>query len=173
MKSKQRQFLALYEPIHDRFERFCRARVYGEMEYSDLMNETLLIAYKTLDSLRSKDAFLSYLCSISIRLLANSHRKKRPVASSELELTSHVTSAGITEMGAEVHLLHRALSHVQKDQRESLILFEITGLSIREIAQLHEVSESAVKQRLRRGRIRLTEILTFESEYKTGEESIV
>ncbi|MCH2226002.1 MAG: RNA polymerase sigma factor [Crocinitomicaceae bacterium] len=173
MKSKQRQFLALYEPIHDRFERFCRARVYGEMEYTDLMNETLLIAYKTFDSLRSKEAFLSYLCSISIRLLANSHRKKRPVSSDELEFSTHTTSSNITEIGAEVHLLHRALSHVQKDQRESLILFEITGLSIREIAQLHEVSESAVKQRLRRGRIRLTEILTFESEYKTGEERIV
>ncbi|MGK0286075.1 MAG: DNA-directed RNA polymerase specialized sigma24 family protein, partial [Salibacteraceae bacterium] len=30
-------------------------------------------------------------------------------------------------------------------------------------------SESAVKQRLRRGRMRLKEILTFESEYKTTE----
>ena len=44
IKERQKRFLALYEPNHDRFERFCRARVYGRMEYQDLINESLLIA---------------------------------------------------------------------------------------------------------------------------------
>ena len=35
-ESKQGYFLKLYKPIHDRFERFCRARVYGDMEFRDL-----------------------------------------------------------------------------------------------------------------------------------------
>ena len=55
MKKKQEKFLQLYEPIHDRFERFCRARVYGkscEMEYSDLINETLLVAFEKTDTLK-------------------------------------------------------------------------------------------------------------------------
>jgi RNA polymerase sigma-70 factor, ECF subfamily len=76
--AKQNRFLALYEPIHDRFERFCRARVYGEMEYTDLMNETLLVAFEKLDSLKSDRSFLSYLFSIAVRLLANDKRKMRP-----------------------------------------------------------------------------------------------
>ena len=50
-----------------------------------------------------------------------------------------------------------------------LILFEISGFSIKEVAGLQAASISAVKQRLKRGREKLTEILTFESEYKTGE----
>ena len=63
---QQEKFLRLYEPIHDRFERFCRARVYGDMEFRDLMNETLLVAFEKFDTLKSKDAFLSFLFSGSV-----------------------------------------------------------------------------------------------------------
>ena len=76
-KKKQEQFLALYEPIHDRFERFCRARVYGDMDYRDLMNDTLLVAFDKFETLKSKDAFLSFLFSISVRIIGNYHQKKK------------------------------------------------------------------------------------------------
>jgi DNA-directed RNA polymerase specialized sigma24 family protein len=77
-KGKQQEyFLKLYEPIHDRFERFCRARVFGNMEYQDLMNDTLLVAYQKLETLKSEKAFLSFLIGISVRILANHHKKKK------------------------------------------------------------------------------------------------
>ncbi len=68
---KQKDFLKLYEPIHNRFERFCRARVFGNMDYKDLINESLLIAFEKFYSLKSEKAFLSFLIGISIRVLAN------------------------------------------------------------------------------------------------------
>lgn len=61
MKNKQNHFLKLYEPVHDRFERFCIARVFGDMEYTDLMNETLLVAFQKIDNLKSEQALLSFL----------------------------------------------------------------------------------------------------------------
>ncbi|MDG1331407.1 MAG: RNA polymerase sigma factor [Crocinitomicaceae bacterium] len=170
IKSKQDHFLALYEPIHDRFERFCRARVYGEMEYTDLMNETLLVTFEKLDSLKSDDSFLSYLFSTAVRLLANSNRKMKPERMPSVEKEQGFPASDSTEHSIEVHLLHRALAELNNDQREALILFEISGFSIREIAGIQEASESAVKQRLKRGRERLAEILSFESEIKTGKE---
>lgn len=172
IKSKQRRFLALYEPIHDRFERFCRARVYGEMEYTDLMNETLLVAFEKLDSLRSEGAFLSFLFSIAVRLLANDHRKMKPERMISAETGQGIAASDSTEHSMEVQLLHRALAELNEDQREALILFEISGFSIREVAEIQNASESAVKQRLKRGRERLGQILSFESELKTGKEVI-
>ncbi|MCG8573438.1 MAG: RNA polymerase sigma factor [Flavobacteriales bacterium] len=171
-KRKQAKFLKLYEPVHDSFERFCRARVYGEMEYTDLMNETLLIAYEKLDSLRSEKAFLSFLFSISVRLLANDNRKLKAEKTqiSEVNLVDAQTQS--PEQAAEVHLLHRALSCLPEEQKESIILFEISGFSIKEIAQIQNASESAVKQRLRRGRLKLTEILTFESPQNAERSSL-
>jgi len=170
IKSKQHRFLALYEPIHDRFERFCRARVYGEMEYTDLMNETLMVAFEKFDSLESEDSFLSYLFSTAVRLLANSNRKMKPERMQSTEKEQSIPSSESTEHSMEVHLLHRALSELKDDQREALILFEISGFSIREVAGIQNASESAVKQRLKRGRERLGQILSFESEIKTGKE---
>ncbi len=72
---QQNEFLRLYEPVHEKFERFCRARVYGDMEYTDLMNETLLVAFQKMDNLKSDASFLSFLFGISVRLLANNNRK--------------------------------------------------------------------------------------------------
>ena len=169
-KSKQKQFLALYEPVYKPFERFCRARVYGDMDYEDLMNDTLLLAYQKFDKLDSNDSFLSFLFGISVRLLANNHRKKKAEIHSEEDIASAAPTSGSTEQRAEVHLLHRALRCLKEEQREALILYEISGFPIKEIAQVQECSVDAVKQRLSRGRKRLTEILTFESEYKMGKE---
>lgn len=158
--------------MHDRFERFCRARCYGEMEYEDLINETLLVAYEKLETLKSEESFLSFLFSISIRLLANNHRKKKPEVGHKVEEFAGFSNEGNPEQAAEVHLLHQALSQLSADQREAIILFEISGFSIKEVAQIQEVSVHAVKQRLRRGRNRLTELLTFESALKTGKEKV-
>lgn len=59
-KAKQQEFLELYEPIHDRFERFCKARLCGNMEFQDLVNETLLVAFSKFETIRSKDAFWDF-----------------------------------------------------------------------------------------------------------------
>ena len=66
-----------------------------------------------------------------------------------------------TDTSTDVYFLHQALAQLSDEQRESIILFEISGFSIKEISKIQETSESSVKQRLRRGRIRLKEILTF------------
>ena len=161
-KQKQIQFLKMYEPVHERFERFCRARVYGDMEYTDLINASLLAAFENLEDLKSKQAFLSYLCSISLRILANNHRKKKPKL--ELESKQYESSnMNDTSLSTDVSFLYDALRKINTEQREALILFEITGFSIKEIAEIQEVGISAVKQRLKRGRACLKEQLTFDA----------
>jgi RNA polymerase sigma-70 factor (ECF subfamily) len=169
VKAKQEHFLSLYEPIHDRFERFCRARVYGNMEYQDLMNDTLLIAFQKFETLKSDKAFLSFLFGISVRILANNNKKKKEVGLIEVDqIFSLPDLNNDSSKDAEVHFLYQALAKLNDEQRESIILFEISGFSIKEISEIQSVSESAVKQRLKRGREQLLSILNFESTLKTG-----
>lgn len=170
-KNKHDRFLSLYEPVHERFERFCRARVYGKMEFRDLMHETLLTAYEKLDKLESEKAFLSFLIGISIRILANSRKKKQEDSLQKETLQFASASHGETDLDAEIHFLYEALALLPENQQESILLFEISGFSIREIAVMHCASEAAVKQRLKRGRDKLAEILQFESSLKTGEQN--
>ena len=159
-KQKHQQFLALYQPVHDRFERFCRARAYADMPYEDLINETLLIAYKKLDEINKPSSFLSYLIGISIRILSNARKKKRAMVSNDLHtLPQFADPENGVERQFEVAFLHHALTFLPDAQREALILFEITGFSIKEIMAIQESSESAVKQRLSRGRKALAEVV--------------
>ncbi len=159
-KKKQIAFLALYEPVHEKFERFCRARVYGDMDHKDLINETLLKAYEKFDTLKSEQAFLSFLFSIAVRVLANSNRKKKEETnmSSGAYAVKDVNSD--TSLRTEVAMLYEAMRLMDEKYRESLILFEITGFSIKEIAEIQATSESNVKQRLRRARLQLKHILS-------------
>jgi len=160
IKRKQKKFLKYYEPIHDRFERFCRARVYGEMEGSDLMNETLLVAFEKFDKVNSEEAFFSFLCGIAVRLLSNENKRQKLA---DLSIEKQVKVIDIndrTELKTEVRLLHEALAKLPEIQKEALILFEISGFSIIEIAEMQESSPDAVKQRLKRGREKLKSLLT-------------
>jgi RNA polymerase sigma-70 factor (ECF subfamily) len=166
---QQDYFLKLYEPIHDRFEHFCRARVYGNMDYEDLMNETLLIAFQKINTLKSEPAFLSFLIGISIRILANHHKKKKEDLIEEFEYLNIEDVNENSSKDAEVYLLYKALSLLPDNQKECIILFEISGFSIKEIMEIQQSLEPAIKQRLKRARAKLLELLSFESKYKTTE----
>ncbi|HIP32682.1 MAG TPA: RNA polymerase sigma factor [Crocinitomicaceae bacterium] len=168
-KEKQDRFLRLYEPIHDRFERFCRARVYGRMDYKDLINETLMVAFHKLDTLRSETTFLSFLFTISVRVLANHHKKKKEYSISESDNYNLEDKGDSTAYSTEVYYLHQALSKLPEVQKEAIILYEISGFSIKEIATIQDASEPAVKQRLKRGREKLVEILNYEAITKKEE----
>ena len=150
----------LYEPVHARFERFCKARVYGEMDYKDLMHDTVVIAFEkfspTVDSL----TFLSFLFGISIRVLSNN--KKRTVKKSMhlSSLDNEDFTLNLSQQQEEIAHLYQALNSLSDIQKETIILFEIVGYSIKEIAALHSSSENAVKQRLHRARIELKRILS-------------
>ncbi len=149
--------MRLYTPVHARFERFCRARVYGNLEYKDLMQESILLAYVKLDDLRNENAFLFFLFGIAIRILANNKKLKKEVPEDgALEKWLNLETATIPqETKHNIEYLHAGLAKLPEIYRETIILFEISGFSIREIAQLHDIKESAVKQRLSRGREQL------------------
>lgn len=169
LKRKQQQFLSLYKPIHDRFERFCRARAYYDMPYEDLMNETLLVAFKKFQTLKSEEVFLSFLIGISTRILANAKRKKKSETfENEFHLINHPDTTDQIEQLSNTDLLYWGLSKLPEAYREALILFELTGFSIKEIMDIQQCSESAVKQRLRRGRQSLAKILKSQDSLKTN-----
>jgi RNA polymerase sigma factor (sigma-70 family) len=158
--TRKEQFMELYGPNHARFERFCKARVYGEMDFKDLMHDTVVIAFQKFDP-GYPGSFLSFLFGIAIRVLANN---KRRLDKSNTHLATCITVEDQSEKRHEIEHLYTALNMLPEMQKETIILFEIIGYSIKEISALHGAGESAVKQRLIRGRARLKEMLTLPVE---------
>ena len=59
----------------------------------------------------------------------------------------------------DLQAVHRALDRISLNLREAVILHELEGLSLAEIASLQDVSLNTVASRVRRGRKRLKVIL--------------
>ncbi len=157
-------FMDLYDPNHCRFERFCKARVYGEMDYKDLMHDTVVIAFQKFDPSSERSRFLSFLFGIAIRVLANNKRRKDKDMIHQNTMKRDDEFYDQTSQKEAIEQLYAALSELPEIQKESIILFEIVGYAIKEIAHLHKVSENVVKQRLFRGRNQLKLVLTRQHE---------
>jgi RNA polymerase sigma-70 factor (ECF subfamily) len=163
--TKQREFLALLMPVLPKLSRFCQAMCRdkhgpdGERA-SDLVSETILKAYEHFDQIREPNAFLSYLFTIATR--TNRHERKRsakwqPI--SELELEAFADERNAPDANADVAHLYAALAKLPKKQREAIVMSEITGLKLEEVASIQASSLAAVKSRVSRGRKKLTKLL--------------
>ena len=159
--TKQERFMQLYAPVHDRFERYCKTRAFGEFHFKDIMHDTLIVAFEKFDILKSQEAFLYFLFGIATRILSNQRKKMRPVYTDNLNSHDFQLSTAETpvELQIEIQHLYQQLDKLDPDTRDCIILFEISGFSIKEIMTIQNAGESAVKQRLSRGRKQLMELM--------------
>ena len=108
MSQNKQLFLTLYERVHQSFERFCKARSYGQMPFKDLMQETLLIAYTKFDQLQEPDKFLYYLFGIASRIVSNHRRKVQYESLTEMDTVMTITQPA-ADRQAEKEQLYKAL----------------------------------------------------------------
>lgn len=157
---KQNLFLALLEPVHQSLSDYCRAMQHNQHDAEDLLSDTLLVAFENLDKLRDRSAFRSYLFGIACRLSKKRFRneKKKGVWNEE-QMQNNASNLPSPDSLPDVKVLYSALNELPEKQKEALVLFEISGFSIREIAAIQNSSESAIKQRLKRGREKLAKQL--------------
>jgi RNA polymerase sigma-70 factor (ECF subfamily) len=96
--TKQEQFMQLYEPIHERFERYCKTRTCGEFHFKDIMHDTLLVAYEKFENIKSKEAFLHFLFGTAVGILSNQRKKNRPEYVENYTNKHELTSACVPEI---------------------------------------------------------------------------
>lgn len=153
-------FLSEYEKCHADLSRFCHSMTGHADSAKDLISETVLAAMEGFEKLRDRKAFKFFLFGIASRIHKRSfrHQKFHGVYNADTAelVPDHHSNA---EASADLGLLHAALQHLSEEQRETIVLFEINGFKLEEIAEMHQASLSAVKLRLSRGRERLAKIL--------------
>ena len=138
------------------------------MEAEDLISESVLCALEKFNRLNNDEAFLRFLFSIASNILAKKNRRLKFKAEYHEKEAFMIKDEGIdAETRLDVAILYDALNELPKAQKEALILFEISGFSIKEVANIQQVKLSAAKQRLKRGRERLAEV--FKSDQLKNE----
>jgi RNA polymerase sigma-70 factor (ECF subfamily) len=157
MEPAPQRFRRLLEPVHERAAVFARSIARSTGDGDDLLQESLVRALARLDTLRDDGAFRYWLFRIIINLHRNRYRRSfwRRLLPLEHEPESDPRTEENLGGSARARL---ALAELPHDQREAIVLFEIEGWKVEEIAELDGVSVSAVKSRLARGRERLRDV---------------
>jgi RNA polymerase sigma-70 factor, ECF subfamily len=169
--TKHREFLALLMPVLPKLVRFCQVTCRdknglngkwstNDERAKDLASETILKAYEHFDKIREPNAFLSYLFTIATRTNRRERvRSKKWQPISELEIETFADEGNAPDANADVAHVYAALAKLPKKQREAIIMSEITGLKLEEVASIQASSLSAVKSRVSLGRKKLATLL--------------
>lgn len=169
--SAQRGDPRAFEQIVERHQSMVCAVTYagvGDLALSqDLAQETFVVAWKRLGSLREPDQLRAWLCGIARTLAANARRRRarRGGETAALDAIAEPDAAEISPLECaiardEAALLDRALANVPAAYREVLVLFYREDQSVADVAAKLALNEAAVRQRLSRGRGMLREEVT-------------
>ncbi|NPV93286.1 MAG: RNA polymerase sigma factor [Firmicutes bacterium] len=128
----------------------------GEAE--DLVQETFLKAFENLDGFRQEAGLRTWLCRITVNTYLARRRRRTKHESISLGVTPVPDWSGSPERVVIKRELvwcinHTLQQHVSRDHRTILVLREIEQLSYEEIAEVLNISVSAVKSRLHRARL--------------------
>ncbi len=158
------RFVQLLEPCMKRLDDFAHAMARDPDEARDLVAETILRAYEGFAALRDHKAFLGYLFAIASREHRRRKQRARLFGTFNAEQAERIRFAGtMPDAAADVQLLYAALALLPAKQREAVVLFEISGLSLKEICEIQGGTVTGVKVRVHRARRRLAVLLGVEA----------
>ena len=164
-KEKHIEFLKLLDPVHNNLARFARAISSNREEAKDLVSESILKAYENFDKLIDKTAFKSWIFTIASR--THKRKKRRGKLFGEYNedevLTIHSNEPSPDTI-LDIRLLYDSLAKLPSKQKEAIVLFEISGLSLKEIRDIQGGTISGVKTRLDRARKKLKKMLDIDTE---------
>jgi RNA polymerase sigma-70 factor (ECF subfamily) len=129
-------------------------------EAADALQDALLHAYRSADRFRGDSAVTTWLHRIVINACFDRARRRqaRPTVplADVLAVREPATSEPDRDTAREVWA---ALDRIPAEQRIPLILLDMQGYSVAEIAEILNVAEGTVKSRCARGRARLAALL--------------
>ena len=158
-EARWRRLTELLGPIHGAAARTAKRLADGEGD--DVFQEAVIRAWERLDSLRDETRFRSWFFAILLSIHRSKRRRafwRRFLPLGEVFVEGR-EPARLPESGEDewwrARRMTSALSRLPAAQREAIVLHDVEGFSVEEIAAMQGVSGSAVKSRLSRGRDRL------------------
>ena len=150
------EFARRVEALRLTLYRVCRAQLSAEADREDAIQEAVFRAWRKRKSLRDERCFNAWFIRILINVCRDIQRQHRRV------LPMEETPEPPPKDDARLAALRDAMDCLEERQRLCLVLHHIEGYSVKEVATMLNLGESAVKQRLLRGRRKLKEMLSEE-----------
>lgn len=154
---KEEEFKRSIGELYPRLHRAMTAYLAGSsVEADDLLQETFLKAYRSLDSFKGNSGLYTWLYSIARNLAIDEFRKRKheklrsntPVEEFELK-----SVPGLDDNSREeVLLLRKAIARLPELLRSIVVMKTIDGMSYPEISEVTGVNVQTLKNRMFRAR---------------------
>lgn len=153
------QFICHVEATQKSFRRFLVALCCGDSTLADdIAQEAYIKAYLSCESFKEPEKFNAWIFKIGYNTFLN-HRRSEHLFSDYDEARMLMTENS-TDDSFLYQDLYLALSKLPGKERTSVLLHYIEGYSIKEITEIEDASQDAVKQHLSRGRTHLRKLLS-------------
>lgn len=139
-------FSKLIHIYQDSFYRIARSRLNNDEDAADAIQETLLTGWEKKETLKEPKYFKTWMIRILINKCNEIFRKRMPE-----ENLDHIIEPCIKNVEENI-MFKSMLNDLSERNRMVMALYYGDDYTIREISQILEISEDAVKQRLVRGR---------------------
>jgi RNA polymerase sigma-70 factor, ECF subfamily len=164
---------AAWRSLYDRYVgqviRFVSGLGVAQEEKDDAVQEVFVAVYKSLPSFRGEAQLSTWIYRIAARHVARlaSRRRFRDMLASVLwremkdepsAIPSHHEVEGSAERSSELELLDRMLDKLSPKKRTALVLFEIEGLPVEQVAEIVGCPVNTVWSRLHHARAELTKL---------------
>ena len=165
--TRRRRFDELVSVFHQDMYRYAAWLSRDRTVAEDVVQESLLRAWKSLDSLRDDGAAKHWLLTIVRRENARYFERRRLETVDVDDLTPSQEALLANEPDHELNDVREAIYRLDDDYREPLVLQVLMGYSTNEIGELMGLKQGAVLTRLHRARLKLRD--DMENEMASGQ----
>jgi RNA polymerase sigma-70 factor (ECF subfamily) len=139
---------------------YLRRRLYplNVSDLDDLVEETMVVVWRRLDSV-PEDAELPWMLGVARNVLRNARRSKNRRSAFEATLRAPRSDASAEESVVADTSVREALSALDEDDREILLLNAWDGLDTHALGVYFTISTNAAAVRLSRAQSRFRELL--------------
>jgi RNA polymerase sigma-70 factor (ECF subfamily) len=178
-EKKDIDLYALYDEHYPRVRSFIRAKVKDAWVADDLTQETFVRAFRHITGLKQDEKIRSWLFQIANHLCLDYFRSLNSRRSGDKKLKVNLGSAGPPLLERKVEQKEMSscvrdhMQYLREDYRNVIFLFEIMGLSQKEIAESLGLSKENVKVQIHRARRALKSILEAHCVFDKDERDVL
>ncbi|WNJ21007.1 sigma-70 family RNA polymerase sigma factor [Pontibacter sp. G13] len=156
-------FSILYDRYSDKVYRKCISFVRDRDVAQDMVQDILIKVFTQLSKFKGNSRFSTWLYSITYNYCVEYYRKNNKVSTVGIEEGPDISDEGDADdleiLALRRDHLQRALDQVAPEDKMILMMKYQDDISIKELMNTLELSESAVKMRLARARKRVKQLI--------------
>lgn len=167
MKNK---FENIWNEFHNRITMFVEGRIFDKSLTEDCVQDVFMKINSGLAALRDESKLESWIFQIARNTIADFNREK--MKHSTIPLGDYDQEAGVEEnINSTVsEWIVPFIKQLPEKYSVPLMLYEIEGLSQKEISEKENISLSGAKSRIQRGRVKLKDALTDCCQFEIDKE---